>query len=145
MVGRIPTIPLTEDGSRIEPPVSVPSAPRQVRAATAAPEPPLEPAGKRSGFQGLRQVPWCGLSVVPPQANSCMFVLPTMMAPARLSRAATVASSDGTKSDRIFDPAVVRTPRDGRVENPVGLRPVDRKSTRLNSSHVASSYAVFCS
>src|SRR3989442_1505682 len=111
MVGRIPTIPFTDDGSRIEPPVSVPSAPRQVRAATAAPEPPLEPAGKRSGFQGLRQVPWCGLSVVPPQANSCMFVLPTMMAPARLSRAATVASSDGTKSDRIFDPAVVRTPR----------------------------------
>src|SRR5256886_6619554 len=55
IVGRIPTMPLTDDGSRIEPPVSVPSAPRQVRAATAAPEPPLEPAGKRSGFQGLRQ------------------------------------------------------------------------------------------
>src|SRR5438093_11238553 len=105
MVGRIPTIPLTEDGSRIEPPVSVPSAPRQVRAATAAPEPPLEPAGKRSGFQGLRQVPWCGVSVVPPQANSCMFVLPTMMAPARLSPAATVASSGGPKADRRFRPA----------------------------------------
>src|SRR5437870_7946437 len=25
-----------------------------------------------------------------------------------------------------------------------GLKPTDRKSTRLNSSHVASSYAVFC-
>src|SRR5690625_6282031 len=25
-----------------------------------------------------------------------------------------------------------------------GIRTVDRKSTRLNSSHVASSYAVFC-
>ena len=103
-------MPFTDDGSRIEPPVSVPSAPRQVRAATAAPEPPLEPAGKRSRFQGLRQVPWCGLSVVPPQANSCMFVLPMMMAPARLRRAATVASSAGMKSARIFDPAVVRTP-----------------------------------
>ena len=57
MVGRMPTMPFTDDGSRMEPPVSVPSAPRQVRAATAAPDPPLDPAGKRSGFHGLRQVP----------------------------------------------------------------------------------------
>ena len=57
MVGRMPTIPFTDDGRRIEPPVSVPRAPRQARAATAAPEPPLDPAGKRSGFQGFRQVP----------------------------------------------------------------------------------------
>src|SRR2546421_7404563 len=105
MVGRIPTIPLTEDGSRIEPPVSVPSAPRQVRAATAAPEPPLEPAGKRSGFQGLRQVAWCGLSGVPPHAESCMFVLPTLMAPARVRPAATVASPARVKTARLFDPA----------------------------------------
>src|SRR5439155_18191439 len=27
---------------------------------------------------------------------------------------------------------------------PVQLAPIDRKSTRLNSSHVANSYAVFC-
>ena len=57
IVGRIPTIPFTDEGRRIEPPVSVPRAPRHVRAATAAPEPPLEPAGKRSGFHGLRHVP----------------------------------------------------------------------------------------
>ena len=57
MVGRMPTMPLTEEGNRMEPPVSVPSAPRQVRAATAAPDPPLDPAGKRPGFQGLRHVP----------------------------------------------------------------------------------------
>src|SRR5688500_20214241 len=30
--------------------------------------------------------------------------------------------------------------RDGRLE----LAPLDRKSTRLNSSHLVSSYAVFC-
>src|SRR5207249_8820637 len=29
-------------------------------------------------------------------------------------------------------------------ENPAGLTPEDRKSTRLNSSHVSISYAVFC-
>src|SRR3989442_15647243 len=97
MVGRIPTIPFTDDGSRIEPPVSVPSAPRQGRAATAAPEPPLEPAGKRSGFQGLRQGPGCGVAGVPPPADSWMFVLPTVMAPAGLSRGATGAAPPRTK------------------------------------------------
>src|SRR2546426_3125781 len=86
MVGRIPTIPLTEDGSRIEPPVSVPSAPRQVRAATAPPEPPLEPAGKRSGFQGLRQGPWVGVLAVPAHANSPELVLSAQLAPARICR-----------------------------------------------------------
>src|SRR5690606_1193072 len=32
----------------------------------------------------------------------------------------------------------------GRDNGPPGLRPEDRKSTRLNSSHVKISYAVFC-
>src|SRR5690625_5400820 len=31
-----------------------------------------------------------------------------------------------------------------RPEEPVKLKSTDRKSTRLNSSHVAISYAVFC-
>src|SRR2546429_7532926 len=70
IVGRIPTMPLTDDGSRIDPPVSVPSAPRQGRAATAAPEPPLQPAGKRSGFHGLRQGPWGGVAVRAPPAGA---------------------------------------------------------------------------
>src|SRR5207253_4460547 len=30
------------------------------------------------------------------------------------------------------------------VSNPLGIADQDRKSTRLNSSHVAISYAVFC-
>src|SRR5690625_7040427 len=30
------------------------------------------------------------------------------------------------------------------AERPLGVNDRDRKSTRLNSSHVASSYAVFC-
>src|SRR5690625_6420139 len=36
--------------------------------------------------------------------------------------------------------ASLPAPRDG----PTTIRPGDRKSTRLNSSHVAISYAVFC-
>src|SRR5207253_4692747 len=33
---------------------------------------------------------------------------------------------------------------EGALRTEVGLREKDRKSTRLNSSHVAISYAVFC-
>src|SRR5439155_22813968 len=39
--------------------------------------------------------------------------------------------------------ARLRDARDRAVDNGA-LRPGDRKSTRLNSSHVAISYAVFC-
>src|SRR5207253_10548926 len=34
--------------------------------------------------------------------------------------------------------------RNGQPHIPVGVGKIDRKSTRLNSSHVAISYAVFC-
>ena len=40
-------------GERIDPPVSVPSAPAQRCAATAAPEPPEDPPGIRFKSQGL--------------------------------------------------------------------------------------------
>ena len=56
---------------RIEPPVSDPSAPCTSRAATAAPEPPLDPPGTRVRSQGLRVG-----GVTLPQANSCVRVLP---------------------------------------------------------------------
>ena len=47
-VGLIPTSPETADGDRIEPSVSVPSAKGARPAATAAPEPELDPLGLRS-------------------------------------------------------------------------------------------------
>ena len=47
-VGLIPTMPLICDGQMIEPSVSVPMAAAQRLAATAAPEPELEPHGLRS-------------------------------------------------------------------------------------------------
>src|SRR5690606_40547894 len=58
----------------------------------------------------------------------------------------------GAGRDRgLADPAVVeadhpeasRQTRDERLPAPAGV-PEDRKSTRLNSSHVKISYAVFC-
>ena len=48
---------------RIEPPPSVAVAMGASPAATAAAEPPLEPPGVNSRFQGLRVVPKTRLSV----------------------------------------------------------------------------------
>ena len=67
---------------RIEPAPSVawPAAARP--AATAAPLPPLEPPGVRSGFHGLRVTPQLGDSVAPMIASSGRLVLPRITAPA---------------------------------------------------------------
>src|ERR1051325_10704841 len=56
-VGLNPTIPLTFDGDTIDPSVSVPIAAAARLAATATPEPDLEPDGLRSSAQGLRHRP----------------------------------------------------------------------------------------
>ena len=80
---------------RMEPPVSVPSAPGTRPAAVAAPLPPLDPPQIRSASHGLCAGPKCGLVVVAPHANSCVFSLPTITAPARRSRATDVASDSG--------------------------------------------------
>src|SRR5688572_29264664 len=97
-VGLSPTIPQHAAGLRIDPPVSVPVAPGQRNAATAAPEPPLEPPGERSRAHGLRVGPYQGLFVVEPAANSCVLHLPMGIAPASRSRRTDSASSAGTLS-----------------------------------------------
>ena len=53
-VGLIPTIPFRDDGQMIEPSVSVPTATAHRSAATATPEPELEPHGLRSSAYGFR-------------------------------------------------------------------------------------------
>src|SRR5213075_1476800 len=53
IVGFIPTIPQNDDGAMTEPSVSVPIATAQKFAATAAPEPELEPHGLRSSITGF--------------------------------------------------------------------------------------------
>ncbi len=65
----------------MEPPVSEPSAARHRSAATAAAEPPEEPPGTYSRFQGLRVGPKAEFSVEEPMANSSMLVLPRNTAP----------------------------------------------------------------
>src|SRR6516165_7954443 len=53
-VGLMPTTELVFEGETIEPSVSVPIATAQRLAATAAPEPELEPDGFRSRAYGFR-------------------------------------------------------------------------------------------
>src|SRR5437773_98769 len=108
-------MPQKDAGWRIDPPVSEPSAAGAIRAATAAADPPLDPPGARSSAHGLRVGPKAEFSVDEPIANSSQLVLPTTIAPARSRRVTTVASYGGTNDSRIFDPAVVRTPRVQRL------------------------------
>ena len=50
----------------MDPPVSLPIAMKTISAPTAEADPPLEPPGMQSVFQGLRIVPKCGLFEVMP-------------------------------------------------------------------------------
>src|SRR3954471_9215312 len=92
-VGFTPTTPQNAAGCRTEPPVSDPSAISTMPAATAAADPPDEPPGTRSGASGFRVGPTALLSVDEPIANSSMFDLPTMSAPAGRKRRVAVASN----------------------------------------------------
>src|SRR3954447_365019 len=107
-VVRRPTIPQKAAGIRIEQPKSVPCASGAMPLATAAAEPPDEPAGLSAGSHGLRVAPNSSLTVFAPAANSGVLVLPRMMAPALRSRATTSASSVGMKSLYRGDAKVVR-------------------------------------
>src|SRR5699024_12401090 len=97
-------MPHNAAGMRMEPEVSVPSEAMVKSAATAAPEPPLEPPAILSVFHGLLDAPECGVSLVMPYAYSCIFRLPLKIAPARVRLSTTDASYSGVKSFSHFEP-----------------------------------------
>ena len=70
----------------MDPPPSDPSASGTMRAATAAPAPPLEPPGVTSGFQGLIVGPYSRGSVPMHQPSSGVLVRPSKTKPACLMR-----------------------------------------------------------
>src|SRR5262245_12110184 len=84
-VGRNPNRLCTAEGIRIEPHVSEPHAMAAKLAATAAPLPPLDPPGFRSGSYGLHVCPVIELIVVMPLANSCIADFARITAPASRS------------------------------------------------------------
>src|SRR5262249_59505468 len=111
-VGWIPTRLLPADGATIEPSVSVPTAAAARFAATAAPDPELDPDGFRSSAYGFFVWPPRPLQpllecVDRKFAHSLRLVLPRITAPASRSRAATNASDGGVTPDSASDPAVV--------------------------------------
>ena len=79
-------------GWRMDPPVSDPSAPAVIRAATATALPPEDPPGVRAVSQGFFTGKNALVSVDEPIASSSMLHLPGSTAPAARSRATTVAS-----------------------------------------------------
>src|SRR5439155_6870136 len=99
-------------GQTIDPSVSVPTATAQKFAATAAPDPELEPQGLRSRAYGFRHCPPRALQPLDEWlerkfAHSLRLVFPRMTAPAARSRSATKASRGGFAPTRARDPAVV--------------------------------------
>ncbi len=57
----MPTVPVSDAGWRMEPPVSVPMATGTWYAATAAAEPPDEPPGTRDEVPGVGRGPVAGV------------------------------------------------------------------------------------
>src|SRR5689334_14331587 len=96
-VGLMPTVPVSAAGWRIEPPVSDPSEPGVIDAATATALPPDDPPGVRVGSHGFFAVPNALFSFEEPIANSSMLHLPGKTASAARRRATTVASYGGLK------------------------------------------------
>src|SRR4249920_735846 len=106
-----PASPQCEDGPRIDPPVSEPSANAASPADTAAPEPLEDPPVKCSRFQGLRAGGHGRSKEGPPCANSWVASLPSSTAPASRSFFVVVASSPGILSAQTFECAEVSMPR----------------------------------
>lgn len=102
-------MPFAADGPRTEPPVSLPKASGANHAASAAPEPPDEPAGPRVRSCGFRVCPPSELKPfdLPLSANSLVFAFAKMMAPAARNFAVMNASAGGTDPARNTHPAVV--------------------------------------
>src|SRR5262249_22977691 len=103
-VGFKPTTPQHAAGSRIDPPVSLPTAPMQSAAAPAAPEPLDEPPDTCPSRHGFPTCPWCALSPKGPIASSVMLSLPSVTAPAATRRLAAVQSWGVTKYSFVFVP-----------------------------------------
>src|ERR1044072_4416751 len=97
-VGLKPTSEQKLAGSRMLPPKSLPVPSHIWPAASAAAVPPEEPPGVKRVFHGFRVTPNTSLYVLPPAANSGVFVFLTMSAPHDSRRCTTMSDSCDTRS-----------------------------------------------
>jgi hypothetical protein len=95
-VGFSALIPQKCAGTRTDPPPSLPTPPIEHPEAIAAASPPLDPPGDRESSHGLLVFPDKELFVSYAIRNSGVFVFPSRIAPAALSRATSTASSRAT-------------------------------------------------
>ncbi len=96
--GLRPTTSQQAAGSRIEPPVSLPSPSSQSPAASAAAFPLEDPPVVRPGRAGLETVPYHGFWPITDHANSGRLAFPITTAPAATSRSTQDAVRSGTSS-----------------------------------------------
>src|SRR4029079_7486865 len=95
-LGRKPTTCQTAAGLRSDPPVSLPVAIGDMPQASATAAPPLLPPHVLPMSYGFRVAPNSVLKVCDPAPTSGVFVLPSVTAPARFTRATINASFFGT-------------------------------------------------
>src|SRR4051812_39734745 len=110
-VGFSPTSPVIDAGHVTEPSVSVPIAAAARLAATATPEPLLDPQAVRSVAYGLRVSPPTALQPLDEKsermfAHSDRLLFPRMIAPASIRPRTTGASRAGKFFVNASDPAV---------------------------------------
>ncbi len=91
-VGFKPQIPQKCEGTRIDPPPSLPTPPAESPAAIAAASPPLEPPAVHVKSNGLLVLPYKRLSVSHAISSSGVFVTPMTIAPAFRNRWTSGAS-----------------------------------------------------
>jgi len=153
-VGLMPTMPHALAGQTMLPSVSVPTAMGARPAATATPEPELDPDGLRPGP--------CGLTAWPPSvlqpllewlerkfAHSDRLALPKITAPAS-RRLVTRNASSWSASARAGEPAVAGIPRTamlsltstGMPSSGPGAAPAARASSLALASPTASGLTV---
>ena len=90
----------------MEPPPSPPLAMGSRPPATAAADPPDDPPGVRSGFHGLRVVPWSLVEVQLTPPNSEAVVWAARTAPAARSRVTWVESWSAIRSLKTSEASV---------------------------------------
>src|SRR5690625_6655455 len=84
------------------------------------------------------------LAGIPPFVSVGPLEKPNCLAnPPRLPRGELCCDSGNTLTSEVYSSMDVSAMNSPRTENTAMIL-IDRKSTRLNSSHVAISYAVFC-
>ncbi len=135
-----PNRPQNPAGMRIEPPPSPPVAMGSRPPATAAPLPPDEPPGVRSGFHGLRVAPCNLVNVWLTPPNSDDVVCAASTAPASTRRWILVSVNDATSSAKGTEPCVSGQPSTRSSSlTPTGTPPKGSDTSTVRAASRAAS------